>query len=131
MTYNDWLSGTPGKRQIIQDRRGHIIEERQIIQPAEPGQNLSLSIDFQLQNLAYRSLKAEFITRRAKGASAVVLDVDTGEVLAMVNQPSYNPHNKADMTDFSVLRNRAVTDVFEPGSTVKPFTIVARWVCVV
>ena len=125
LTYNDWLSGTPGKRQIIQDRRGHIIEERQTIQPAEPGQNLSLSIDFQLQNLAYRSLKAEFITRRAKAASAVVLDVDTGEVLAMVNQPSYNPHNKADMTDFSVLRNRAVTDVFEPGSTVKPFTIVA------
>jgi len=125
LTYNDWLSGTPGKRQIIQDRRGHIIEERQTIQPAEPGHNLSLSIDFQLQNLAYRSLKAEFITRRAKAASAVVLDVDTGEVLAMVNQPSYNPHNKADMTDFSVLRNRAVTDVFEPGSTVKPFTIVA------
>ena len=125
LTYNDWLSGTPGKRQIIQDRRGHILEERQTIQPAEPGQNLSLSIDFQLQNLAYRSLKAEFITRRAKAASAVVLDVDTGEVLAMVNQPSYNPHNKADMTDFSVLRNRAVTDVFEPGSTVKPFTIVA------
>ncbi|MGB1667617.1 MAG: peptidoglycan D,D-transpeptidase FtsI family protein [Pseudohongiellaceae bacterium] len=125
LTYNDWLSGAPGKRQIIQDRRGHIIEERQTIQPAEPGQNLSLSIDFQLQNLAYRSLKAEFITRRARAASAVVLDVDTGEVLAMVNQPSYNPHNKADMTDFSVLRNRAVTDVFEPGSTVKPFTIVA------
>ncbi|MEC7460139.1 MAG: penicillin-binding protein 2 [Pseudomonadota bacterium] len=125
LTYNDWLSGTPGKRQIIQDRRGHILEERQTIQPAEPGQNLSLSIDFQLQNLAYRSLKTEFITRRAKAASAVVLDVDTGEVLAMVNQPSYNPHNKADITDFSVLRNRAITDVFEPGSTVKPFTIVA------
>ena len=104
MTYNDWLSGTPGKRQIIQDRRGHIIEERQTIQPAEPGQNLSLSIDFQLQNLAYLSLKAEFITRRAKAASAVVLDVDTGEVLAMVNQPSYNPHNKADMTDFKIGR---------------------------
>ena len=125
LTYNDWLSGTPGERQIIQDRRGHIIEERQTIQPAEPGQNLSLSIDFQLQNLAYRSLKAEFITRRAKAASVVVLDVGTGEVLAMVNQPSYNPHNKGDMTDFSVLRNRAITDVFEPGSTVKPFTIVA------
>ena len=125
LTYNDWLSGTPGERQIIQDRRGHIIEERQTIQPAEPGKNLSLSIDFQLQNLAYRSLKAEFITRRAKAASVVVLDVGTGEVLAMVNQPSYNPHNKGDMTDFSVLRNRAITDVFEPGSTVKPFTIVA------
>ena len=125
LTYDDWLGGVPGRRQVIKDRRGHIIEELNTIQTAEPGQNLSLSIDFQLQNLAYRSLKAEFITRRAKGASAVILDVDTGEVLAMVNQPSYNPHNKADMTDFSVLRNRAITDVFEPGSTVKAFTIIA------
>lgn len=125
LAYDDWLGGVPGRRQVIKDRRGHIIEELNTIQTAEPGNNLTLSIDFQLQNLAYRSLKAEFITRRAKGASAVILDVDTGEVLAMVNQPSYNPHNKADMTDFSVLRNRAITDVFEPGSTVKAFTIVA------
>jgi cell division protein FtsI (penicillin-binding protein 3) len=125
LTYDDWLGGVPGRRQVIKDRRGHIIEELNTIQTAEPGNNLTLSIDFQLQNLAYRSLKAEFITRRAKGASALILDVDTGEVLAMVNQPSYNPHNKADMTDFSVLRNRAITDVFEPGSTVKAFTITA------
>lgn len=125
LTYDDWLGGVPGRRQVIKDRRGHIIEELNTIQTAEPGNNLTLSIDFQLQNLAYRSLKAEFITRRAKGASALILDVDTGEVLAMVNQPSYNPHNKADMTDFSVLRNRAITDVFEPGSTVKAFTIAA------
>ncbi len=125
LTYDDWLGGVPGRRQVIKDRRGHIIEELNMIQTAEPGNNLTLAIDFQLQNLAYRSLKAEFITRRAKGASALILDVDTGEVLAMVNQPSYNPHNKADMTDFSVLRNRAITDVFEPGSTVKAFTIAA------
>ena len=125
LAYEDWLGGVPGRRQVIKDRRGHIIEELNMIQTAEPGNNLTLAIDFQLQNLAYRSLKAEFITRRAKGASALILDVDTGEVLAMVNQPSYNPHNKADMTDFSVLRNRAVTDVFEPGSTVKAFTITA------
>ena len=125
LTYDDWLGGVPGRRQVIKDRRGHIIEELNMIQTAEPGNNLTLAIDFQLQNLAYRALKAEFITRRAGGASALILDVDTGEVLAMVNQPSYNPHNKADMTDFSVLRNRAITDVFEPGSTVKAFTITA------
>lgn len=125
LTYDTWLRGVPGRRQVMKDRRGHIIEELNTIQPAEPGNNLALSIDFRIQNLAYRALKAEFITRRAKGASAVVLDVDTGEVLAMVNQPSYNPHNKANLTDFSVLRNRAITDIYEPGSTIKPFTIIA------
>ena len=125
LTYDDWLSGASGRRQVMKDRRGHIIDELRTIETAEPGNNLTLSIDFRLQNLAYRALKAEFITRRAKGASAIILDVDTGEVLAMVNQPSYNPHTKANMTDFSVLRNRAITDVFEPGSTVKAFTITA------
>lgn len=125
LTYDDWLSGVSGRRQVMKDRRGHIIEELNTIETAEPGNNLTLAMDFRLQNLAYRALKAEFITRRAKGASAVILDVDTGEVLAMVNQPSYNPHNKANMTDFSVLRNRAITDIFEPGSTVKAFTVTA------
>lgn len=125
LTYDDWLRGVPGRRQVMKDRRGHIIEELNIIQPAQPGKSLELSIDFRLQNLAYKELKAEFITRRAKAATAVVLDVKTGEVLAMVNQPSYNPHNRSSLTDFSVLRNRAITDVFEPGSTIKPFTIVA------
>ena len=109
----------------MKDRRGHIIEELNTIQTAEPGKSLELSIDFHLQNIAYRELKEEFIIRRAKAASIVVLDVDTGEVLAIANQPSYNPHNKANMTDFSVLRNRAITDVIEPGSTVKAFTIAA------
>lgn len=125
LAYDDWLRGVPGRRQVMKDRRGHIIEELNTLQTAQPGKSLQLSIDFRLQNLAYRELKAEFITRRAKSATAVVLDVATGEVLAMVNQPSYNPHNKANMTDFSVLRNRAITDVFEPGSTVKAFTIAA------
>ena len=125
LTYDDWLRGVPGRRQVMKDRRGHILEELNTIQPAQPGKSLELSIDFRLQNLAYKELKAEFITRRAKAATAVVLDVQTGEVLAMVNQPSYNPHNKAHLTDFSVLRNRAITDVFEPGSTIKPFTITA------
>lgn len=125
LTYDEWLRGVPGKRQVMRDRRGHIIEELNTLQPAEPGKNIELSIDFRLQNLAYKELKSEFITRRAKAATVVVLDVETGEVLAMANQPSYNPHNKANMTDFSVLRNRAITDIFEPGSTVKAFTITA------
>lgn len=125
LTYDDWLQGVSGRRQVIKDQRGHIIEVLNTIQPAQPGNNLELSIDFRLQNLAYKELKEEFITRRAKAASIVVLDVDTGEVLAMANQPSYNPHNKANMTDFSVVRNRAITDVFEPGSPVKAFTVAA------
>lgn len=125
LTYDQWLQGIAGRRQVMKDRRGHIIEELNILQPAQPGKNLELSIDFRIQNLAYRELKAEFIKRRARAATAVVLDVKTGEVLAMVNQPSYNPHNRATLTDFGVMRNRAVTDVFEPGSTIKPFTIIA------
>ena len=125
LTYDEWLRGVPGKRQVMKDRRGNIIEELNTIQTAQPGKSLELSIDFRIQNIAYRELKEEFITRRAKGASIVVLDVASGEVLAMANQPSYNPHNKSGMTDFSVLRNRAITDVFEPGSTIKAFTIAA------
>ena len=125
LTYDEWLRGVPGKRQVMKDRRGNIIEELNTIQTAQPGKSLELSIAIRIQNIAYRELKEEFITRRAKGASIVVLDVVSGEVLAMANQPSYNPHNKSGMTDFSVLRNRAITDVFEPGSTVKAFTIAA------
>ncbi len=125
LTYDDWLRGVPGRRQVVMDKRGHIIEELNTIQTAEPGKNLQISIDFRLQNLAYKELKAEFISRRSKSASIVLLDVVTGEVLAMANQPSYNPHNKANMTDFSVLRNRAITDVFEPGSPIKAFTVAA------
>ena len=125
LTYDNWLRGVPGRRQVIKDQRGHIIEELNTIQTAQPGKNLELSIDFRLQSLAYKELKEEFVVRRAKSASIVVLDVDTGEVLAMANQPSYNPNNKSGMTDFSVLRNRAITDVFEPGSPMKAFTIAA------
>lgn len=125
LAYDAWLSGKPGKRQVMKDRRGTIIEELTTLVTAQPGNNLELSIDFRIQNLAYKELKAEFITRRAASATAVVLDVETGEVLAMVNQPSYNPNNKASISDFGVMRNRAITDVFEPGSTVKAFTIAA------
>lgn len=125
LTYDEWLKGVPGRRQVMKDRRGHIIKELNTIQTAQPGKSLELSIDFRLQSLAYKELKSEFIKRRAKAASLVILDVETGEVLAMANQPSYNPHNKVNMTDFSKLRNRAITDVLEPGSTIKAFTIAA------
>jgi cell division protein FtsI (penicillin-binding protein 3) len=125
LSYDEWLKGVPGRRQVIKDRRGHIIEELDTIQTAQPGKNLELSIDFRLQNLAYKELKEEFVARRAKSASIVVLDVDTGEVLAMANQPSYNPHNRKNLKDFSILRNRAITDVFEPGSPIKAFTVAA------
>ena len=125
LTYDNWLKGVPGRRQVMQDRRGYIIEELNTIQTAQPGNRLELSIDFRIQNIAYRELKEEFIARRARAASIVILDVNTGEVLAMANQPSYNPNAKSDIKDFSVIRNRAITDVFEPGSTVKAFTIAA------
>ena len=125
LTYDNWLKGVPGRRQVMQDRRGNIVEELNTIQTAQPGNRLELSIDFRIQNIAYRELKEEFIARRARAASIVILDVNTGEVLAMANQPSYNPNAKSDIKDFSVIRNRAITDVFEPGSTVKAFTIAA------
>ena len=125
LTYDNWLKGVPGRRQVMQDRRGNIIEELNTIQTAQPGNRLVLSIDFRIQNIAYRELKEEFVARRARAASIVILDVNTGEVLAMANQPSYNPNAKSDIKDFSVIRNRAITDVFEPGSTVKAFTIAA------
>lgn len=125
LAYDDWLQGAPGSRRVMIDGRGHIIEDLGVLRHTQPGKHLQLSIDLRIQNLAYRELKAEFITRRAKSASIVVMDVQTGEVLAMANQPSYNPHNRGDISDFGHLRNRAITDVFEPGSTLKPFTIAA------
>ncbi len=125
LAYNGWLSGKPGQRRVMKDRRENIIEELAILETAAPGKNLQLSIDARIQNLAYRELKEEFVKRRARSATAVVLDVQTGEVLAVVNQPSYNPNNRANIGDFDALRNRAMTDVFEPGSTVKAFTIAA------
>ncbi len=123
--YNDWLTGVPGSRRVIKDRRGNIIEELNTIELAQPGGELRLSIDISLQNLAYRELKAEYLKRDARSATAVVLDVETGELLAVANQPSYNPHNKSLIEDLSVTRNRAFTDTYEPGSTMKPFTIAA------
>ncbi len=124
LAYNDWLRGTPGGKRVIKDRLGRIVEDVESISEPRPGKNLTLSIDRRIQYLAYRELKRAVQRHHARSGTAVVLDARTGEVLAMVNQPSYNPNNRRDL-DSSALRNRAATDVFEPGSTIKPFTIAA------
>ncbi len=118
------LRGTPGSKRVIKDRLGRIVENVESIREPRPGQQLALSLDRRIQYLAYRELYAAVQHHHAKGGSAVVLDVQTGEVLAMVNQPAYNPNNRRALSA-ERMRNRAVTDVFEPGSTVKPFTVAA------
>ncbi len=124
LAYDEWLSGTPGAKQVIKDGRGRVVEDVENISSPQPGNDLVLSIDRRLQFLAYRELKAAVTKHRARSGSAVILDAKTGEILAMVNRPSYNPNGKRSNQQ-GRLRNRAVTDVFEPGSTVKPFTVAA------
>jgi cell division protein FtsI (penicillin-binding protein 3) len=122
LAYNDWLGGEPGKKWVIKDRLGRIIADVQNIQDQRPGHDLTLSIDRRIQYLAYRELIKGVTENKARSGTAVVLDAKTGEILAMVNVPSYNPNNRpVKMSD--KLRNRVVTDTFEPGSTIKPFSI--------
>jgi cell division protein FtsI (penicillin-binding protein 3) len=122
LAYGEWLRGAPGAKRVIKDGRRHAVEDVESIRRPHPGKDLVLSIDRRIQYLAYRELKAAMQEHKAQSASAVVLDVKTGEVLAMVNQPSYNPNNRHELRR-EHLRNRAVTDVFEPGSTIKPFIV--------
>ncbi len=124
LAFDEWLEGTPGKEQIVQDRRGQMVKRLQSVRAAEPGRDLVLSVDKRLQYLAYRELKAAVQRHGAVSGSAIVLDVHSGEVLAMVNQPGFNPNDRGGFRD-AALRNRAVTDVFEPGSTMKTFTVAA------
>ena len=124
LAYEEWLQGKPGSRQVLKDRRGGIIREVKINEMAESGKDLVLSIDSRIQYLAYKALKEEVTRRHAKAGTATVLDVETGEVLAMVSQPSYNPNNRNSLAD-DAMRNRSIVDLMEPGSTVKPFTIMA------
>lgn len=119
---NHALSGEPGARRVVRDRQGRVVEEAADMQPAQPGQDLTLSMDLRLQYLAYRELKAGVAENRAKGGLIVVADSQTGEILAMASQPGYNP-NRSDERQPGRMRNRAVVDVFEPGSTVKPLLI--------
>jgi len=130
LAYNDWLAGKPGLKRVIRDRLGRTVEHVEIIREAEPGRDLNLTIDRRLQYLAYRELKRTVLKHGARSGSVVLLDSKSGEVLAMVNQPSYNP-NHSDI-DSEGLRNRAITDVFEPGSVMKPFAVASaletgRW----
>jgi cell division protein FtsI (penicillin-binding protein 3) len=124
LAFDEWLRGTPGRKKVIRDRRGRIVENVDLLASPEPGRDLVLSIDRRIQYLAYRELKEALLEHSASSGSAVVLDVETGEVLAMANLPSYNP-NSVDGRDRDSRRNRAVTDVVEPGSTMKPFTVAA------
>jgi cell division protein FtsI (penicillin-binding protein 3) len=124
LAFNDWLTGKEGKQRVIRDRRGRIVENVDLVEAAEPGKDLALSIDRRIQYLAYRELKAALVETGATSGSVVVLDVPTGEVLAMVNLPSYNPNSRVG-ADAESRRNRAVTDVVEPGSVMKTLTIAA------
>jgi cell division protein FtsI (penicillin-binding protein 3) len=118
----DRLAGARGSRKVIKDRRGRIVEDVEGQRAPRDGQEVVLSIDQRLQFLAHRELKAAVEANRAKAGSLVILDAKTGEVLALVNQPDYNPNNRANVTGRQT-RNRSVTDLFEPGSTMKPFTV--------
>ncbi|MDG2089593.1 MAG: penicillin-binding protein 2 [Gammaproteobacteria bacterium] len=126
LAYDDWLEGTPGSKQVLKDRNGAIISEVRINEVAEPGNDLVLSIDSQIQFLAYKALKEEVTRRYANAGTAVVLNVETGEILAMVSQPSFNPNNRANLSQqLDGLKNRAIAESLEPGSTVKTFTVTA------
>ncbi|MBU1190695.1 MAG: penicillin-binding protein 2 [Gammaproteobacteria bacterium] len=122
LAYEDWMRGESGAKRVIKDGKHSIIENVESIRPARPGRDLTLSIDRRIQYLAYRELKAAVQQHKARSGSVVVLDTTTGEILAMVNQPSYNPNNRSHLKP-SQIRNRAVTDLFEPGSTLKAFTV--------
>ncbi|MBW7472918.1 penicillin-binding protein 2 [Marinobacter sp. M216] len=124
LTYNQWLSGESGRKRVLKDNRGRVIKDLTLIRDARPGNSLQLSIDLRLQYLAYRELKAVVQAHDARGGTLVMLDVDTGEVLAMVNQGSYNPNDRSQLAPEN-LRNKAITDLFEPGSTMKPVTMAA------
>jgi cell division protein FtsI (penicillin-binding protein 3) len=124
LAFEQQLAGRPGSRRVIKDRLGKIVEDMESIRAPQNGRTLALSIDARIQYLAYRELKAAVAANRARAGSIVVLDVATGEVLAMASAPSFNPNNRGRF-DPQRARNRAVTDLFEPGSTLKPFTAAA------
>jgi len=116
------LGGAPGSRRVIKDRLGRVVEDIESIRAAQDGKDLQLSIDGKIQSLAYSALKVALAEHRAQAGAAVAIDVRTGEVLALVNLPSFNPNNRAKLSG-AQLRNRVLTDAFEPGSTLKPFTV--------
>jgi cell division protein FtsI (penicillin-binding protein 3) len=124
LAYQSTLAGKPGSRRVIKDRLGHVVEDVESIRPPVQGRDLALSIDRKLQYLAYREIKRAVRAHRARAGGIVVLDATSGEVLALANFPAFNPNNRGSL-DVQRARNRAVTDLFEPGSTLKPFTVAA------
>lgn len=124
LAFEDWLKGSNGSKRVLKDLHGHVIRDIEQKEAPVSGKELTLSVDVRLQYLAYRELKAALGRMRAKAGSVVLLDAATGEVLAMVNYPAFNPNNRRQLNPAS-LRNRALIDMFEPGSTVKPFTVLA------
>jgi cell division protein FtsI (penicillin-binding protein 3) len=124
LAFQSHLAGKPGSRRVLKDRLGRIVEDVESIRSAEDGRDLALALDGKLQSLAYGALKSAVEQHRAKAGALIVLDVRSGEVLALVNVPSFNPNNRARLTG-AQLRNRVITDLFEPGSTLKPFTVAA------
>ena len=124
LAYEDWLKGVPGKKQYIKDLHGEVVRDIGVLQPARPGKDLTLSIDLRLQYLQHRELQKAVLAAGAESGSIVTLDAHTGEVLAMVNYPGYNPNSRKSAKP-AAMRNRAMTDVYEPGSTMKTLTLVA------
>jgi cell division protein FtsI (penicillin-binding protein 3) len=124
LTFDNWLAGENGAKRVIQDRGGRKVEDVDSIRAVRPGRDLALSLDLRIQYMAYRELKSAILENRARAGSVVVIDIDSGEVLAMVNQPAYNPNDRQQLLP-EAYRNRAVTDLFEPGSSIKPFVVAA------
>ncbi|TDR30831.1 peptidoglycan D,D-transpeptidase FtsI family protein [Hydromonas duriensis] len=121
-SYNKTIEGKPGTRRVIRDRIGNVIEDEGVVEPAVPGEDVVLSLDARVQYIVFNALREVVDVKGAKSASAMVVDTQTGEVLAMANYPSFDPNSRVGLTG-DQLRNRALTDVFEPGSTLKPFAV--------
>lgn len=124
LAYDQWLSGQPGAQQVVKDLKGRTVQDLAVKREARPGRDLRLSIDLRLQYLAYRELKRAVTENEAASGFMVILDTRSGDVLAMANQPSFNPNNRRGL-NAAAMRNRALIDQFEPGSTVKPITALA------
>jgi len=124
LEFNHWLAGESGAKRVLKDRFGRSIENVESIRPPRHGKDLTASIDLRLQYLAYRTLKSAIKANEARSGSIVILDVQSGEVLAMVNQPTYNPNDRSQLIA-ERYRNRAITDIFEPGSSIKPLVVAA------
>ena len=122
LAFNSQLAGKPGSRRVIKDRLGRVVEGVGETIPPIDGKDMQLSIDSKVQFFAYQKLRDQVTLHKAKAGSVVVMDAHTGELLALANYPSYVPDKRQNLTG-EQLRNRALTDVFEPGSTMKPFTI--------